>query len=393
MPSQIDSVSINGFRSLAEVKIDQLPQAVVMVGANGSGKSNFIRFFEMVQQMLNEHKLGMFVSDQGGADDQLFGGAITSKQIEARISIRNRVGISQYHFQLAHAQPDRLQFAKELFRFVEEEYRETLFEKGQYSNSELGWQDLGNGHTEAQISEVASLHLSNSHADNCEWKGHCRAAKEVVNLFAKSSIFQFHDTSDTSRMKVKWDIHDSLSLRPDGGNLASVLYKLERENPLEYKSIHRDISQILPDFGGFAIQEEKGKVILRWKSLGTGKILGAHLTSDGSLRFFALATLLNLPYEMLPNVIFLDEPELGLHPSAICLIGSMIKTLSQETQVILATQSPLLVDEFDLDRIIVFDLKNGKTCLRQLDEKDYSYWLEEYSTGQLWQKNVIGGRP
>ena len=393
MPSQIDSVSIKGFRSLAEVEIAQLPQAVVMVGANGSGKSNFIRFFEMVQQSLNEHKLGMFVSDQGGAEDQLFGGASTSKQIEATISISNRVGISQYHFQLSHAQPDRLQFAKEAFRFVEEEYRETLFEQGQYYNSEAGWQNLGNGHTEAQISEVACSHLSDNHEDNCEWKGHCRAAKEVVNLFKKSSIFQFHDTSDTSKMKVKWDIYDCLSLRPDGGNLASVLHKLEKDNPLEYKSIHRDISQVLPDFDGFAIQEEKGKVILRWKSLGTRKIFGAHLTSDGSLRFFALATLLNLPSEMLPNVIFLDEPELGLHPSAICLLGSMIKTLSRETQVILATQSPLLVDEFDLDEIIVLNLKDGRTDMRQLDEENYKHWLEEYSAGQLWQKNVIGGRP
>ena len=393
MSSQIDSISINGFRSLAEVKIAQLPQAVVMVGANGSGKSNFIRFFEMVQQTLNEHKLGMFVSDQGGADDQLFGGASTSEQIEATISIRNKVGISQYHFQLSFAQPDRLQFAKELFRFVEEECRETQFEKGRDSNSELGWQDLGNGHTEAKILEVACSHSSDNGDNNCEWKGHCRAAKEVVNLFKKSSIFQFHDTSDTSKMKIRWDIHDCLSLRPDGGNLASVLHKLEKDNPLEYKSIHRDISQVLPDFGGFAIQEENGKVILRWKSLGTRKIFGAHLTSDGSLRFFALATLLNLPPEMLPNVIFLDEPELGLHPSAICLLGSMIQTLSRVTQVILATQSPLLVDEFDLDEIIVLDLKDGKTDMRQLDEKNYKHWLEEYSTGQLWQKNVIGGRP
>lgn len=393
MPSQIDSVSIKGFRSLAEVEIAQLPQAVVMVGANGSGKSNFIRFFEMVQQTLNEHKLGMFVSDQGGADDQLFGGASISKQIEATISIRNKVGISQYHFQLSFAQPDRLQFAKELFRFVEEECRETQFEKGRDSNSELGWQDLGNGHTEAKILEVACSHSSDNGDNNCEWKGHCRAAKEVVNLFKKSSIFQFHDTSDTSKMKIKWDIHDCFSLRPDGGNLASVLHKLEKDNPLEYKSIHRDISQVLPDFGGFAIQEENGKVILRWKSLGTRKIFGAHLTSDGSLRFFALATLLNLPSEMLPDVIFLDEPELGMHPAAISLVGSIIDVISQKCQVILATQSPLLVDEFDLDEIIVFDLKDGKTLARQLEEKEFKHWLEKYTTGQLWQKNVIGGRP
>ena len=96
---------------------------------------------------------------------------------------------------------------------------------------------------------------------------------------------------------------------------------------------------------------------------------------------------------MLPDVIFIDEPELGMHPSAISLVGSIIDVVSQDCQVILATQSPLLVDEFNLDEIIVFDLKNGKTHIRQLESTEYDHWLKEYSTGQLWQKNVIGGRP
>ena len=127
---------------------------------------------------------------------------------------------------------------------------------------------------------------------------------------------------------------------------------------------------------------------------GADKTFGAHLTSDGSLRFFALVTLLNLPAEMLPDVILLDEPELGLHPAAIALIGDMIQALAKERQIIVATQSPLLVDSFGLDEIIVLDLHDGETQFRRLDPGAYQQWLDDsFSTGELWQMNLLGGRP
>ena len=150
---------------------------------------------------------------------------------------------------------------------------------------------------------------------------------------------------------------------------------------------------MLPLFDRFHLEETYGKVMLRWGGSWTDKTFGAHLTSDGSLRFFALATLLNLPPEMLPDVILLDEPELGLHPSAVALVGDMIKALSVERQVIVATQSPLLVDAFSLDEIVVLELQNGRTEAHQLDSKEYERWLEDFTTGELWQKNVLGGRP
>ena len=105
-------------------------------------------------------------------------------------------------------------------------------------------------------------------------------------------------------------------------------------------------------------------------------------------------TLLNLPAEMLPDVILLDEPELGLHPAAIALIGDMIQALAKERQIIVATQSPLLVDSFGLDEIIVLDLQDGETHFRPLDPDAYRQWLDDsFSTGELWQKNLLGGRP
>ena len=139
------------------------------------------------------------------------------------------------------------------------------------------------------------------------------------------------------------------------------MHRLEEEDVQRFELISGHIRRVLPVFDRFQLDESYGKVSLRWKAAGTDKTFGAHLTSDGSLRFFALVTLLNLPLEMLPNVLLLDEPELGLHPAAIALVGGMIKSLAVDRQVIVATQSPLLVDVFELDEIVVLDLQQGRT--------------------------------
>ena len=160
-----------------------------------------------------------------------------------------------------------------------------------------------------------------------------------------------------------------------------------------YDYICNLVNRILPAFDRFDLEESYGKVLLRWKAKGSDKTMGAHLTSDGSLRYFCLVTLLNLPEEMLPSVILLDEPELGLHPSAIALLGGMIRSLSVDKQVIVATQSPLLVDDFAPEEIFVTELKGGQTFITRQDEEYLSVWLDKYSTGELWQKNVLGGSP
>ena len=168
---------------------------------------------------------------------------------------------------------------------------------------------------------------------------------------------------------------------------------LERHNIKKYDLICTHIGRILPVFDRFDIEESYGRVQLRWRAKGTDRTFGAHLTSDGSLRFFALVTLLNLPPEMMPDVILLDEPELGLHPAAINLVGNMIQSVSAQRQAIIATQSPLLVDCFDLDGVVVLDLHDDATVLRRLDRQQFERWLDDFTTGELWQQNLLGGRP
>ena len=303
--------------------------------------------------------------------------------MEAEVALRTDKGRNDYRFALACAHPDRLMFTEEAFRFNATGYP-----------TDADWQHLESGHLEAAIVEAAhgqdrfgslTPHLNDRNRTT---------ARVIVHLLRNCSVHQFHDTSDTSRFKILWDAADNHSLRTHGGNLAAVLLRLEREDVRKFELICRQIQRVLPVFDHFELEESYGKVALRWKARGNSKTFGAHLTSDGSLRFFALVTLLNLPSEMLPDVLLLDEPELGLHPAAVTLIGGMIKALAAERQVILATQSPLLVDAFDLDEFFVLELREGRTEVRRLEPDRYRAWLEDdFTPGDLWLKNLLGGRP
>lgn len=373
--TRLESVRIRGFRSLADVELSELGSTSLLIGSNGSGKSNFMRFFEMLSWMVRSRKLGDFVEKYGGADDQLFGGNSLTPRMEAEVALRTGAGRNDYRFSLAYAHPDRFMFTDEAFRFSRND-----------RSTEAPWNHLGSGHREAAIVDAAySTAPSEFNPDT---------ARVIVHLLRSCSVYQFHDTSDTSNFKIRWDAEDNNSLRTHGGNLAAVLYRLEREDNRRFEFICRHIARVLPVFDRFQIEESYGKVLMRWKAKGGEKTFGAHLTSDGSLRFFALVTLLNLPREMLPDVLLLDEPELGLHPVAVALIGNMIKALANDVQIIVATQSPLLVDVFELDEIVVLDLDGGCSMFRRLDADAYRTWLDDsFTPGELWQKNLLGGRP
>ena len=371
----IERIRIRGFRSLADVEFRPQVGASVLIGANGSGKSNVVKFFDMLSWMFKSRKLAEFIGREGGADDQLHGGNETTSRMEAEIAIRTDTAREDYRFRLAYAHPDELVFTEEALRHSRDGH------EGEWERHHLG-----SGHREARVVEAAQGGVLPPHVDP-------QPARTVTDLLRNCATYQFHNTGAISNLKKRWDAEDHARLRSDGGNLAAVLFRLEREELGRYELILRHIRRVLPGFDRFQIEEQHRKVALRWSSRHSDKTYGAHLTSDGSLRFFALATLLNLPAEMLPDVLLLDEPELGLHPKAIALIGDMIGAMAEDRQVIVATQSPLLVDHFELNQVFVLELDDGRTKLHQPDAEGLQRWLDDFSVGELWQKNLLGGRP
>jgi predicted ATPase len=363
--NRIRSVTIEGFRSLKNIQNLDLPPLTVLIGANGAGKSTLIRFFEMLSWMLKAKNLQEFVLRHGGGDDQFFMGARQTPRIHAELCLETASGQNDYRFELAHiAAGDTVMVMNEAYRFSDRS-RPTM----------APWTKLD------QVGKESSL-LDQTH----------KTAKTIVNLLRQCSTYQFHDTSINAAIHNRWDVTESFRLRSDGGNLAAVLLDLRNSDHKRYELIVKQVGRVLPAFKDFVLEEQAGKVLLRWVSKQSDKVFGSHLTSDGSLRLFCLLTLLNLPPDRLPDVMFFDEPELGLHPHAITLVAEMFKRLSKKRQIFIATQSPYMVDCFELENIIVASANNGETVLRNLPREQYQAWLEDdYQISDIWLKQAVGG--
>jgi len=206
-------------------------------------------------------------------------------------------------------------------------------------------------------------------------------------------IYQFHNTSETARIKQHWPLEDDVCLKEDAANLASFLQRLSKEYPQHYRRIQETIRSCVPFFGEFIFSETASSVSLRWRERDSDLVFGAFQASDGMLRLFALITLLLQPKELLPSVLILDEPELGLHPGAIGLVAELIRKVSLSCQVILATQSTLLVNYFQPEEVVVLNRQGRVSEFRRLSNEALKEWLDDYSLSELWEKNVIGGQP
>ncbi|HEX3051727.1 MAG TPA: AAA family ATPase, partial [Aggregatilineaceae bacterium] len=207
-------------------------------------------------------------------------------------------------------------------------------------------------------------------------------------------LYQFHDTSESARVKQTGEIGDNAFLRPDAGNLAAFLFMLQEAHPEDYSRIVKAIQMVAPFFDDFNLRPSPlnpNKIQLEWREKGSDDYFNASMLSDGTLRFMCMATLLLQPN--LPSTILIDEPELGLHPYAITLLTGLLRSAAAQTQVIVATQSVPLVNQFTPEDIVVVDRLAGQSTFRRLEAAEIENWMDEYGLGDLWEKNVIGGRP
>ena len=220
---------------------------------------------------------------------------------------------------------------------------------------------------------------------------------QIISLFLnRCRVFHFHDTSETAKLRLSGYIEENQHLNADGGNLAAMLYLYKQTKPLVYDRIKSTVRKIMPMFDDFVLEPQRlnpRNILLNWKQIGSDYLFGPHQLSDGSLRAMALITLFLQPEEDLPDVIILDEPELGLHPHAIEIITGLIRAASLKTQVILTTQSTTFLDHFEPEEIIVVDFEAGHSVFRRLEPEELKDWLEDYSVSELWEKNVLGGGP
>jgi len=367
MAQRLKSITLRGFKTIRELK-DFQPRAItVLIGPNGAGKSNFISFFRLLSwALVPPGQLQEHVAKLGGASAILHDGPERTRDIEAHLVLSTEAGEYDYLFRLAYAARDILVYTVESFRFSRFDMHDV-------------WGTLGVGQREPEL--IKSAESGDA------------TARTILNLLQKLVVYQFHNTSESSRIRQKWSIEDGRSLKEDGGNLAPFLYRLQQQYPKYYARILETIRLILPFFAEFELKPEFGKVLLAWRERGTDRVFTASQAADGMLRIMALVALLQQPESDLPDVVILDEPELGLHPYAIEVLAGLIRSASQHAQVILATQSVSLVDRFTPEDIVVVNRTARESTLQRYTEAELHAWLEGYTLSELWEKNVIGGRP
>ncbi len=362
---QLESITIEGYKSIRHAEI-QLRSLNVLIGANGAGKSNFISLFALVNAIVERRLQGY--SAERGADSFLYFGRKRTPSLSLRFVFEG--GGTElaniYNITLTPAQrQDTLVFENEKFGF---------WDKGRYPGPVTD--SAGGGHLETQIHQQRG------------------AASWVRMAIEDWKLYHFHDTSSGARMKQIGALEDNRFLRPDASNLAAFLYWMQERQPAYYAQIIRTIQQVAPFFEDFALEPRRlnpNTIQLEWREKGSDAYFNAHSLSDGTLRFICLATLLLQPE--LPSVVIIDEPELGLHPYAITLLVSMLRSAAARTQVIVSTQSVPLINQLSPEDIIVVEREDEQSVFKRLDVQDLSGWLEEYGLGDLWEKNVIGGRP
>ncbi len=363
----LDYVTIEGFRSISEcIKLELTPVNIV-IGANGAGKSNFIEVFSFLHA-IREGRLQEYVGKAGGADRILFFGSKQTSKINIRVSFDGE--INQYAITLEPSDADELIPTHEVCTFWDKERYEHPYIESVTSNGKEAGISLGKN--SPRVSQYVKSHLS-------KWRR-----------------YHVHDTSRSSPMRKTSDLHDNKFLRPDGSNLAAFLYLLQEKHPAEFRMIKKTIQRVAPFFEDFSLSPSSlndDKIRLEWIHRGADSFFDASSLSDGSLRFIALTTLFLQPRQYRPSVILVDEPELGLHPYAITLFASLVEQASENTQVIISTQSPLLLDHFNPEQVLVADRVDEATRFTRLSANSLEDWLEDYSIGQLWEKNEIGGRP
>ena len=361
----IENIIIENYKSIKHLELE-LKKINILIGSNGVGKSNFISFFEMINAIYNQ-RFGSYTLERGGIDNLLYFGRKQSPYIKGLIDFNNK---NAFFITLKPSQSNKgyIEECSDYFHYgsdVAKDY--SHWQKKNWDNA------------------VEELGLKDNKMLRANY------LQEYLESFI---VYHFHDTTRSSAMKQPCNISDNQYLRENGSNLAALLYLLSQKNPKVFKMIEGVIRSVAPFFERFDLKPDKlnpQMIQLEWKEKESDMYFNGYNLSDGTLRFIALTTLLMQPEP--PEVIIIDEPELGLHPAAINKLAAMIRKASAMSQLIVSTQSPNLVNQFEPEDVVVVNRKGNKSVFNRLDKDKLTSWLEDYTLGDLWEKNVIGGQP
>ncbi|AMM26000.1 AAA family ATPase [Variovorax sp. PAMC 28711] len=366
--AQIKTITVKGFKSIRSLETFELRALNVLIGPNGAGKSNFIGALRFLSEVAGDNFPG-YVQKQGKPGALLYGGRKQTQTMEFEVFGQPNGDFSNGYLITLEATNDN--------RFIFT--REETWVDGPLTPKGGRVYSLGRNHEEALVRSDAT-----------------QVGRYVRSMMQSWRQYHFHDTSDLAAVKQAHSAKDTLRLKTDAGNLAAYLGRLRRQHLEHYKQIVETVRLVAPFFGDFVQRDEaEDTVELEWtQKVDPDTPYGAAALSDGTLRFICLATLLLQPWWLLPDTVLIDEPELGLHPYAIGVLADLLKQVSEKRQLIVSTQSVELLNALSPEDVVVVDREGDESRFQRLDSTELAGWLESYTPlGELWLRNVLGGRP
>ena len=358
----IDYIKIEGFKSVKMMELHMKP-INILIGSNGSGKTNFISFFKLVVALFQE-RLQRYVSEEI-IDNILYFGRKQTKSLGGKL-VFNSGGQDNNAYNFALTQNN---------------------EGGLFIDFE------GSGHNIDIEDDKQNYFYNTNLQESITAKSAMYRDKYLQKYMSSLQVFHFHDTSSTSKLRGPSEVDDNLYLKQDGRNISAFLYLLKQTETKVFSRILKAIQSVAPYISDFILEPSKlnsQNIELRWTDVGDPlSSFSAFQLSDGTLRFIALAALLMQPNP--PKTIIIDEPELGLHPFAINKLAGMIRAASIKTQIIISTQSVNLIDNFTPEEVITVDRSEAEnqSIFSRLSSENLGRWLEDYKLGALWQQNII----
>lgn len=356
----LDKISISGYKSIKKLENFSLHNINILIGANGAGKSNLISVFKLINHIYNQ-QLQAYTKTKN-IDSLFYFGTKNTDTISFDFEFNN--GNNHYIINLKSTNDNKILIEKDYFT-----YRGSPKQYAITSN---------------------------------EYESNLRNAKKIISspfvaAYCLDSIkswklYHFHDTSDNSPMKKQCEKNDNAIYKPDASNIAAYIKMLHDKYKDHYYMIVEAIQNVAPFFGGFVVRDDDVLQLEWFDKSDPDTPLKANMLSDGTIRFICLTVLLLQPINLMPELILIDEPELGLHPHAIEYLANLIKRLDSQ-QFIISSQSVEFLNHFTVDDIVVIERQDNQSVFKRLEKEELEIWLEDYSLGSMWNSNLIGGRP
>ena len=372
---RLDTFRVEGFRSIRDATLELRDGVTLLIGANGAGKSNVIGAMELLGRVV-DNSFSEELLRMGGVRAQLHASPTgdDAETICLSVASKPRGSVPHGGDRFVNRYSVCLQASDDdapLIRETTGIHNIDKYDKAYETSYGLSARSVIRRRAEESDGITAATH--------------------IAAMAGGVRVFHVDDTSPQAPALQRADEADDLTLHDDAANLAPVLLRLKKHDRPRYDRIVRSVRVVAPFFDDFVLQPLGGHVQLRWRQIGMDRVFHGRFLSSGTLRFISLATL--LLQDSMPGVVVLDEPELGLHPVAISQLAELLTAAAEHVQVVAATQSVPLLSCFAVDDVVLVDRTGGTTTLAAPPVEALDAWLDEYTTGELWEMNLLGGMP